>query len=200
LITPISVRASPPLGGSSWGHNFPGAFFPSTEFNSSSTRLSVLFSRIKVAEYFIQIYISCVTLFTGVLLLMIVSMMPTAEAGEKYVVHLPEGGMLFLRYIEPRGVFRLIGRDADPEADPEAVLEAKSRRVGGATYPVPADVRSQGGTALGLRLLLAAARKRGDKLATIRLAQELRNAQGSKGADVHRMSEASKTFPHHRLF
>jgi len=84
------------------------------------------------------------------------------------------------------------------------VVEVKSRRVGGATYQVPVEVRPQRRTALAMRWLVDAARKRGEKSMGIRLANELMEAADNRGTavkkreDTHRMAEANKAFSHYR--
>lgn len=83
-------------------------------------------------------------------------------------------------------------------------VEVKSRRVGGSTYQVPVEVRPARRNALGMRWIVEAARKRGDKSMALRLANELVDAYENKGAavkkreDVHRMAEANKAFAHYR--
>ncbi len=83
-------------------------------------------------------------------------------------------------------------------------VEVKSRRVGGATYQVPVEVRSVRQNALAMRWLVDAARKRGEKSMALKLAGELMDAAESKGAavkkreDTHRMAEANKAFSHYR--
>lgn len=83
-------------------------------------------------------------------------------------------------------------------------VEVKSRRVGGSTYQVPVEVRPTRRNALGMRWIVEAARKRGDKSMALRLANELSDAADNKGAavkkreDVHRMAEANKAFAHFR--
>ena len=83
-------------------------------------------------------------------------------------------------------------------------VEVKSRRVGGSTYQVPVEVRPTRRNALGMRWIVEAARKRGDKSMALRLANELSDASDNKGAavkkreDVHRMAEANKAFAHFR--
>lgn len=83
-------------------------------------------------------------------------------------------------------------------------VEVKSRRVGGSTYQVPVEVRPVRRDALGMRWIVDAARKRGDKTMALRLANELSDAIENKGAavkkreDVHRMAEANKAFAHFR--
>ncbi|MGA8262025.1 MAG: 30S ribosomal protein S7 [Arenicellales bacterium] len=85
------------------------------------------------------------------------------------------------------------------------LVEVKSRRVGGATYQVPVEVRPTRRTALAMRWLVEAARKRGEKSMTQRLASELLEAADNRGGavrkkeDVHRMAEANKAFSHYRF-
>ncbi|MGI6036829.1 MAG: 30S ribosomal protein S7 [Limnochordia bacterium] len=84
------------------------------------------------------------------------------------------------------------------------LVEVKPRRVGGATYQVPVEVRPRRRTALGLRWLVAAARARGEKTMVDRLAAELMDAANGTGSavrkreDTHRMAEANKAFAHYR--
>lgn len=84
------------------------------------------------------------------------------------------------------------------------MVEVKSRRVGGATYQVPVEVRSARRVALAMRWLSEAARKRGEKSMGLRLAGEILDAAESRGSavkkreDVHRMAEANKAFSHYR--
>lgn len=84
------------------------------------------------------------------------------------------------------------------------LVEVKSRRVGGATYQVPVEVRATRRMALAMRWLVDAARKRGEKSMDLRLAGEIMDAHDSKGTaikkreDVHRMAEANKAFAHFR--
>lgn len=84
------------------------------------------------------------------------------------------------------------------------VLEVKARRVGGANYQVPVEVRPERRQTLGLRWILAAARKRGEKVMAERLAGELLDAANNTGAavkkreDTHKMAEANKAFAHYR--
>ena len=83
-------------------------------------------------------------------------------------------------------------------------IEVKSRRVGGSTYQVPVEVRSTRQTALGIRWLISFARKRSEKSMSEKLAAELMDAAGQRGAtmkkreDTHRMAEANKAFAHYR--
>jgi small subunit ribosomal protein S7 len=83
-------------------------------------------------------------------------------------------------------------------------VEVRSRRVGGATYQVPVEVRSERRLALALRWLIDASRKRGEKIISLKLAGELIDAYNRRGAafkkrdDTHRMAEANKAFSHYR--
>ncbi len=83
-------------------------------------------------------------------------------------------------------------------------VEVKSRRVGGATYQVPVEVRANRRTALAMRWLVEAARKRGEKTMGLRIAGELMDAYENRGAavkkkeDTHRMAEANRAFSHFR--
>lgn len=85
------------------------------------------------------------------------------------------------------------------------MVEVKARRVGGATYQVPMEVRPSRRTALAMRWLVDSARKRSEKTMALRLAGELMDAHEGKGAavkkreDVHRMAEANKAFAHYRF-
>ena len=100
---------------------------------------------------------------------------------------------------------------ADPVETLEAALEnvspaveVKSRRVGGATYQVPVEVRPVRRSALAMRWIIDSARKRGEKSMTLKLAGELYDAAEKRGSavkkrdDVHRMAEANKAFSHYR--
>ena len=83
-------------------------------------------------------------------------------------------------------------------------VEVKSRRVGGATYQVPVEVRATRRTALAMRWVIEAARKRGENSMPRKLAAELLEAAENRGAavkkreDTHRMAEANKAFSHYR--
>ncbi|MGI1677160.1 MAG: 30S ribosomal protein S7 [Cellvibrionaceae bacterium] len=85
------------------------------------------------------------------------------------------------------------------------IVEVKSRRVGGATYQVPVEVRPARRQALGMRWLVEYSRARGEKSMPARLAGEIIDASQSKGGavkkreDVHRMAEANKMFSHYRF-
>ena len=85
------------------------------------------------------------------------------------------------------------------------VVEVRSRRVGGATYQVPCEVRADRRQALAIRWILDAARKRSETTMTDRLAGELLDAFANKGSaikkreDTHRMAEANKAFSHYKF-
>jgi len=84
------------------------------------------------------------------------------------------------------------------------VVEVKARRVGGATYQVPIDIRPDRRQALALRWLITASRKRGEKTMVDRLANELLDALNNTGGavkkkeDVHKMAEANRAFSHYK--
>ena len=84
------------------------------------------------------------------------------------------------------------------------VIEVKARRVGGATYQVPVEIRPQRRTALAMRWLISYARARGEKTMMERLAAELIDAANNRGSsikkreDTHKMAEANKAFAHYR--
>ncbi|MBQ8640345.1 MAG: 30S ribosomal protein S7 [Lachnospiraceae bacterium] len=85
------------------------------------------------------------------------------------------------------------------------VLEVKAKRVGGATYQVPIEVKPERRQALALRWITIYSRKRGEKTMEDRLANELMDAANSTGAsvkkkeDMHKMAEANKAFAHYRF-
>ena len=84
------------------------------------------------------------------------------------------------------------------------VLEVKSRRVGGATYQVPVEVRPRRATTLAIRWLVGYSRQRREKSMALRLANEILDASNSLGAsvkrreDMHKMAESNKAFAHYR--
>ena len=88
--------------------------------------------------------------------------------------------------------------------DVKPLLEVRSRRVGGATYQVPVEVRAVRRQTLALRWLIDASRKRNERTMVERLANELFEAANERGSsfkkkeDVHRMAEANKAFAHYR--
>jgi small subunit ribosomal protein S7 len=99
---------------------------------------------------------------------------------------------------EPLEVFKKAMENVRP------MLEVKSRRVGGSTYQVPVEVRSERRNALAIRWIIGFARKRGEKTMGERLAGELLDAAANRGTsvkkkeDTHRMAEANKAFAHYR--
>ncbi len=84
------------------------------------------------------------------------------------------------------------------------LVEVKSRRVGGATYQIPIEVRTARSVTLAMRWMVDAAKKRGEKNMGLRLAGELLDASESRGSaikkreEMHRMAEANKAFSHYR--
>jgi small subunit ribosomal protein S7 len=99
---------------------------------------------------------------------------------------------------DPMGVFEQAVKNATP------LVEVKARRVGGATYQVPVEVRSDRGIALALRWLIQYARQRSGKSMSSKLANELMDASNQTGSairkreETHRMAEANKAFAHYR--
>ena len=99
---------------------------------------------------------------------------------------------------DPLDVFQQAVRNTTP------VLEVKPRRVGGATYQVPVEIRPDRRLALSMRWLLGSARSRGGRSMSERLANELLDAANNTGAaiktrdDTHRMAEANRAFVHYR--
>ena len=99
---------------------------------------------------------------------------------------------------EPVGVFHQALDNVAPH------VEVRSRRVGGATYQVPVEVRTVRRQALGIRWIISAARERNEKTMTERLSGELLDASNSRGnavkkrEDTHRMAEANRAFSHYR--
>ncbi len=99
---------------------------------------------------------------------------------------------------DPLAVFKKAVENTKP------ILEVKSRRVGGATYQVPVEVRADRKQALSIRWLIGSARARTERTMVEKLANELIDAANKRGAaikkkeDVHRMAEANKAFAHYR--
>lgn len=99
---------------------------------------------------------------------------------------------------EPMEVFEAAMNNVMP------LLEVKARRIGGATYQVPIEVRPERRQTLGIRWILAAIAKRGEKYTYLKLAGELLDASNNTGAavkkreDTHKMAEANKAFAHYR--
>ena len=98
----------------------------------------------------------------------------------------------------PLGVFEQALENVMP------TIEVRSRRVGGATYQVPVEVRTERRQALAIRWLIQAARSRNDRTMIERLSAELLDAANNRGnavkkrEDVHRMAEANRAFSHYR--
>ncbi|MDJ0554995.1 MAG: 30S ribosomal protein S7 [Microcoleaceae cyanobacterium MO_207.B10] len=99
---------------------------------------------------------------------------------------------------DPLELFEKAVRNVTP------LVEVKARRVGGATYQVPMEVRSERGTTLALRWLVQYSRARGGKTMAMKLANELMDAANETGSairkreETHRMAEANKAFAHYR--
>ena len=99
---------------------------------------------------------------------------------------------------DPLSVFHEALRNVSP------ALEVRSRRVGGATYQVPVEVRTSRRQALGIRWIIAAARERNERTMTERLSSELLDASNNRGnavkkrEDTHKMAEANRAFSHYR--
>ena len=99
---------------------------------------------------------------------------------------------------DPSSVFHRALENVRPE------MEVRSRRVGGATYQVPVEVRDERRTALAIRWIISAARRRSEPTMQERLAAELQEAGDRRGSaykrreDTHRMAEANRAFAHYR--
>ncbi|HWX14695.1 MAG TPA: 30S ribosomal protein S7 [Methylocella sp.] len=100
--------------------------------------------------------------------------------------------------VEPLAIFKQALDNVAPS------IEVRSRRVGGATYQVPVEVRSERRQALAIRWIISAARGRNDKTMVDRLSAELMDAANNRGnavkkrEDTHRMAEANRAFSHYR--
>jgi small subunit ribosomal protein S7 len=100
--------------------------------------------------------------------------------------------------VEPLPVFRQALENVAP------AIEVRSRRVGGATYQVPVEVRTERRQALAIRWIITAARGRNDKTMVDRLSAEIMDAANNRGnavkkrEDTHRMAEANRAFSHYR--
>ena len=132
----------------------------------------------------------------------------------KFINHVMVSGKKAVAERIVYGAFnRIVERNAgaDPVEVFESALEAiaplvevKSRRVGGATYQVPVEVRASRRTALAMRWLVDSARARSEKSMSARLAGELMDASEGRGSavkkkeDTHRMADANKAFAHYR--
>ncbi len=107
------------------------------------------------------------------------------------------------RVVEKKGAEPLELLDSAME-NVRPMVEVKSRRVGGATYQVPVEVRPSRRNTLAMRWLIDASRKRSEKSMALRLAGELMDAADARGTavkkkeDTHRMAEANKAFSHYR--
>ncbi|TDN99780.1 MULTISPECIES: 30S ribosomal protein S7 [Halomonas] len=137
-----------------------------------------------------------------------------SERLAKFMNHLMIGGK---KSVAERIVYGALDRVAERSKDEpleifdkaleaiQPMVEVKSRRVGGATYQVPVEVRPSRRHALAMRWLVDAARRRGEKTMVLRLAGEMLDAAEGKGSavkkreDVHRMAEANKAFSHYRF-
>ena len=103
-----------------------------------------------------------------------------------------------LKISKPIDLFKTALNNVKPE------IEVRSRRVGGATYQVPVEVRNERAQALAIRWIVDASRKRNEKSMVDRLAQELADAHENKGTsikkreDTHKMAEANRAFAHYR--
>ena len=99
---------------------------------------------------------------------------------------------------DPVAVFKAALENVEPN------VEVRSRRVGGSTYQVPVEVRTERRTALAIRWILKSARDRGERTMTDRLTKELLDASENRGnavrrkEETHRMAEANKAFAHYR--
>ena len=101
-------------------------------------------------------------------------------------------------HVEPLGIFKQALDNVAP------AIEVRSRRVGGATYQVPVEVRSERGQALAIRWLISSSRARSENTMEERLSGELLDAANNRGVavkrreDTHRMADANKAFSHYR--
>ena len=117
---------------------------------------------------------------------------------EKIVYDALEIASKKLKISKPIDLFKVALNNVKPG------IEVRSRRVGGATYQVPVEVRNERAQALAIRWIVDASRKRNEKSMVDRLAQELADAHENKGTsvkkreDTHKMAEANKAFSHYR--
>ena len=124
------------------------------------------------------------------------------EQGKKSVAE----GIVYtaLDAIEARAKREPIGVFHDALANVRPAIEVRSRRVGGATYQVPVEVRPERSQALAIRWLIGAARNRSEHTMSARLSGELMDAANNRGTavkkreDTHRMAEANRAFSHYR--
>jgi small subunit ribosomal protein S7 len=109
-----------------------------------------------------------------------------------------------LEVVEARAKKDPIGVFHDALNNVKPGIEVRSRRVGGATYQVPVEVRSERAQALAIRWLISAARNRSENTMSARLSGELLDASNNRGnavkkrEDTHRMAEANRAFSHYR--
>ncbi len=135
-----------------------------------------------------------------------------SQAVAKFINHVMTGGK---KSLAERVVYGALANIGEKHAEPVDIfnqamgnvrpaVEVKSRRVGGATYQVPTEVKQSRQTALAMRWIVDAARSRHEKSMDLRLAGELSDAAEKKGnavkkrEDTHRMAEANKAFSHYR--
>ena len=117
---------------------------------------------------------------------------------EKIVYDALDAAAYKLKVKSPIDVFRNALSNVKPG------IEVRSRRVGGATYQVPVEIRNERAQALAIRWIVDASRKRNEKSMVDRLAQELVDAHDNKGIsvkkkeDTHKMAEANRAFAHYR--
>ncbi len=109
-----------------------------------------------------------------------------------------------LDHVQSKGEENPVGAMETALENVRPMVEVKSRRVGGATYQVPVEVRPERRNTLAMRWLIDASRKRSEKTMAQRLAGEVRDAAENRGTavkkreDTHRMAEANKAFSHYR--
>ena len=117
---------------------------------------------------------------------------------EQIVYHALDIASKKLKISQPLELFKTALNNVKPG------IEVRSRRVGGATYQVPVEVRNDRAQALAIRWIVDASRKRNEKSMVDRLAQELADAHENKGTsvkkreDTHKMAEANRAFAHYR--
>ena len=120
------------------------------------------------------------------------------ESYEVLLEKAPDVALPVLAESDPLGVFKQALENV------ASAIEVRSRRVGGATYQVPVEVRTERRQALAIRWLIQAARGRNDKTMVERLSAELMDAVNNRGnavkkrEDTHRMAEANRAFSHYR--
>lgn len=124
------------------------------------------------------------------------------EQGKKSIAE----GIVYgaLEKIQGRGGKTSIELFHDALENVKPAVEVRSRRVGGATYQVPQEVRAERSQALAIRWLISSARKRSEKTMIDRLSAELSDAANNRGSsvkkreDTHKMAEANRAFSHYR--